>query len=189
MYKQCPRCTNLCVQSDLTCRQCGHSFVPSSPAPQQIIHQQSSPHQPQYPQQQGQPHYPQQQGPLPGQPYHGNQQQYQQNPYQNPYQSPYQQPTPYIVPPGAIVRQPGTHSVAIAALLAVLLGAWAASIYNGQVAKGLIFWLAGGIFIPFTLFCLAWYLLPIIWIVGIVDSVLVANKLNSGRPIAEWEFF
>ncbi|MFN7172674.1 MAG: hypothetical protein ACK4P3_07840 [Fimbriimonadaceae bacterium] len=184
MYKQCPRCTNLCDQSDLTCRQCGHRFVPSSLGPQQIIHQEPSAVQ---------PHYPKQQDPFPGQLYHGNQQQYQQNPsqnpFQNPYQSPYQQPTPYIVPPGVIVRQPGTHSVAIAALLAVLLGAWAASIYNGQVAKGLIFWLAGGIFIALVLGCLAWFLLPIIWIVGIVDSVLVANKLNSGRPIAEWEFF
>ena len=74
----------------------------------------------------------------------------------------------------------------------LLLGAgqW----YNYQSGKGALF-LFGGLF--FALFCLilalftfglGLLLIPLLWIYNIVDTVVIANKINSGAPVGPWDW-
>lgn len=88
--------------------------------------------------------------------------------------------------PGMIQVQPGTHPVALVIVLSILFGGWTGMLLNRQIAKGLVFGLlAGGLLTCFTfgIGALIWYPLTMI------DAILVANKLNRGQAIKEWEFF
>lgn len=98
-------------------------------------------------------------------------------------QAPYGYPHPG---PGYIQVQPGTHPFALIVILSLLFGGWVGMLLNRQIAKGLIFGLGLSVVI-FIVTCGAG--LAVWWIIMLVDAILVANKLNEGRPVREWEFF
>lgn len=102
---------------------------------------------------------------------------------QPPFGNPYGYPAPV---PGMIQVPPGTHPVWVVVLVSILGGGWLGMVINKQVAKGLLFGLLGGIFFT-VITCgygvLLWY--PLV----LIDSILIATKLNSGRPVRDWEFF
>ena len=87
---------------------------------------------------------------------------------------------------GMIQMPAGSHQVTLVIVLSVFIGPWIGMILNGQVAKGLLFGLLAGVLIGiFT--CgyglLLWY--PI----ALIDAILVANRLNRGEAVGEWQFF
>jgi hypothetical protein len=55
--------------------------------------------------------------------------------------------------------------------------------YNRQFAKGLVFLLVAVVLGAFT----AGISALITWPLGVIDAGLIASKLNSGRPVREWE--
>ena len=57
---------------------------------------------------------------------------------------------------------------------------------NRQIVKGLVYGLIIGSVLGFATCGLAF----IVWYpLTVVDAILVANKLNRGQAIKEWEFF
>ncbi len=102
---------------------------------------------------------------------------------------PPQPPVPIYAPaapPGMISAVPGTHPATLAIILSVFFGPWAGAIINRQVAKGLVIYLVcAGI--------LAWFTcglaMLLIWPIGLIDTVVIANKLNRGETVGEWQFF
>lgn len=103
----------------------------------------------------------------------------------------YLQPAPPQPPPAQPVQDdrirmaPGTHSVSVAVVLAVLVGGWAAALYNRQYAKGAVqlFCFIGVVASSPAMLILAAY------IVGIIDSIFIAQRLNRGEPVGLWQFF
>jgi TM2 domain-containing membrane protein YozV len=74
------------------------------------------------------------------------------------------------------------------ALMALLSGCFIAGtgqIIMGQAMKGLAI-LFGGIVLSVITAGLG---LPVVWIVSGIDAYMIANKLKSGRPVGQWEFF
>ena len=72
----------------------------------------------------------------------------------------------------------------LAVLLSVVLPGLG-QIYNGQIKKGALLILlavVGG-----TAICGVGYL-PV-WVIAVVDAPLVADKLNRGVSVGEWDFF
>ena len=65
----------------------------------------------------------------------------------------------------------------IAALLGCLIGGWAGAIYNEQPLKGVVCLVCGMVFAAIT-GCAA---LLVIYPVGIIDSVLIAQRINRGE--------
>jgi TM2 domain-containing membrane protein YozV len=59
----------------------------------------------------------------------------------------------------------------------------AGQIYNGQIAKGLLILLLS---LSLLLSCLGTI---IIWIIGIIDTVMIAQKLQRGQSVGKWEWF
>jgi len=55
----------------------------------------------------------------------------------------------------------------------------------GQVMKGLVILFAGTVLAVLT----AGIALPVVWLVAGIDAYMIANKLKSGRPVGQWEFF
>jgi hypothetical protein len=106
--------------------------------------------------------------------------------YGSPYQAP---PPPHGYPvqvPGMIQVPPGSHPVVLVALLSLFIGGWAGMYVDKQVAKGLLFGLLGGIMFC-TVTCgwgfFVWY--PLV----LVDAIIIANRLNQGQPVRDWQFF
>ena len=88
--------------------------------------------------------------------------------------------------PGNIQVPAGTHPVWLVVVLSIVFGGWAGMLVNRQYLKALIYgFLLGGIltFVSCGLAAIVWYPLTLI------DAILVANKLNRGQAIKEWEFF
>jgi hypothetical protein len=81
---------------------------------------------------------------------------------------------------------PGSHPVVLVIVLSVLFGGWAGMCVNRQVAKGLIFGLLGGI--VFSVVTCGWGAI-IWWPLTLIDAILIANRLNRGEPVREWQFF
>jgi hypothetical protein len=89
-------------------------------------------------------------------------------------------------PPGTIQVPPGSHSMVAVIVLSILFGGWAGMLVNRQIAKGLIYGLLLGSILGFAtcgIGLIIWYPLTLI------DALLVAQKLNQGKAIKEWEFF
>jgi TM2 domain-containing membrane protein YozV len=94
-------------------------------------------------------------------------------------------PAPPYVPPGTVWKAPGTHSVLLAVLLSLCCIVGAGQLVNGQVAKGLV------------LFCAALVIgvltggvgTLVFWALAVVDAGLVAQKLNRGWPVGQWDWF
>lgn len=80
----------------------------------------------------------------------------------------------------------GSHPVLLVVILSVLFGGWAGMLVNRQIVKGIVYGLILGSVIGFVtcgIGFLIWYPLTLI------DAILVANKLNQGKAIKEWEYF
>lgn len=84
-----------------------------------------------------------------------------------------------------IYAVPGHHPAATAIVLAVVLGGWAGMLVNRQYAKGVV-WLVLSFAISFATCFFG--LIPM-WIIGIIDVSIVANRLNRGEVIGDWRFF
>lgn len=108
-------------------------------------------------------------------------------------------------PPDAIISYPGTHSPVAPILLAIFINWWAGAMGNRQYNKG---WaliggnvliavaamsvgaLVGGIAAALVgLLVVAYLVFPLMHLVGIVDTVIIANRLNRGEPVSQWRFF
>jgi TM2 domain-containing membrane protein YozV len=96
------------------------------------------------------------------------------------------QPTPKPVYRGSKGQAQGTtvgaKNPTVAGLLSFFIPG-AGQIYNGQIAKGLLI---------FLLFCLSIIIFCssiIIWIIGIIDAVMIAQKLQRGQSVDKWEWF
>lgn len=58
-------------------------------------------------------------------------------------------------------------------------------IYNGQIMKGVMLIVLA---IVLTFCCCGVGMLPV-WVIGIVDAAIIADKLNKGRSVGDWDFF
>lgn len=100
------------------------------------------------------------------------------------YAGGYQQQPGYQPPFIQVI--PGSHPVVAVVLLSIFIGGWAGALVNKQTAKGLLVWLLGGVL--FTLATCGYGFL-IVYPLALVDSVLVAYRLNRGEAVREWQFF
>ncbi len=162
---QCPQCSALMAPSMVRCPRCGTARV-TPPATQ---------HSAQIPLKAGSlPPQRMPQQPSNFQPYsHGNQ-------------------TPA---PNSITKAPGSHSPVIAVLLSVICcSAGFAQMYNGQIGKGIVmFCISIAIYLPMlsspnaVVACTV--VDSLLGLTLIFDSVAIANKLNRGEPVGQWEWF
>lgn len=92
---------------------------------------------------------------------------------------------PLTGPTRGISIQPGYHSPAIAVLWSSLCCICAGQFYNRQYVKGILLvclmWVTG----PFT-YGISPFLL---WIAAMIDAHQIAQKLNRGDVVGEWECF
>jgi hypothetical protein len=108
------------------------------------------------------------------------------------YQPPqYQQPQyQYSAPTGDLIQvSPGMHPVAVAIVLAVFVGWWAGALVNRQYGKAAA---VGGAALLCGLLVtvgIGLVLLPALYIAGIIDVVQIAQRLNRGEPVKQWQFF
>ena len=58
-------------------------------------------------------------------------------------------------------------------------------IYLGQTVKGVVMLVASMVLGAASGFLLT----PVFWIVAMVDAHMIGNKLASGQPVRQWEFF
>lgn len=89
-----------------------------------------------------------------------------------------------VAVPGAIQVPAGTHSVGTAVLLALLITGLG-QIYNKQGMKGLVILLISVVLAFFT--CGLSILLTHPF--AIIDAVLIAQRLNRGEAIRDWQCF
>ncbi len=76
--------------------------------------------------------------------------------------------------------------MAAVVILSIIIGGWAGMLMNKQVAKGLLFGLLGGIIVcVFT----CGYGVVVWWPLTLIDAILVANRLNRGEFVRDWQFF
>ena len=102
--------------------------------------------------------------------------------YHQPPQQGYYQPPPR--PVDAIQVRPGSHSVATAVILSlVIIGA--GQMFNKQVLKGITF-LLGAILLAVPTYGGSFLVASII---GLVDAIQIANRLNRGEVVTQWQFF
>jgi hypothetical protein len=182
MYKRCPRCETVTEASTAHCVQCGHAFrtVVAPPVRQgtQFLggsggfsnppvpggFRPSAPSMPQMP-------------PAPG----------------------YGMPHGHGGAPAGnlIIVPPGQHPVAIVAVLSVMFGGWLGAIVNKQVVKGLVmgmlygaFWLTMLMDVLVSESVMLFYLATSgVWLAMLIDAIKVANRLNQGLPVKEWDCF
>lgn len=100
---------------------------------------------------------------------------------------PAQYPRPAQMSGQGMIQVPaGTHPMALVIILSILFGGWTGMLVNRQIVKGLVYGLIIGSVLGFATCGLAF----IVWYpLTVVDAILVANKLNRGQAIKEWEFF
>ena len=112
--------------------------------------------------------------------------QYQQPPYPPQYPPQAPPPTPYSQsPPTGISVQPGYHSPMVAVLWGFLCCLPFGQFYNKQYAKGLVMLL---VFfgLAFFTYGLAWI---IAWPLALMDAYRIADRLNRGETVGEWQSF
>lgn len=180
-YKLCPKCQTSAAIDAQQCAQCGHvyrtQFTPP-PHPDQTQAFNMPPgvagHVPTHPNPPPSQRY---QPPPPPQGY------YPAPPPQQPYYGP--SPQWGAAPPGWIQVAPGTHSVAAAVLLSFLCLVCAGQFYNRQYGKGLAL-LVGSIVCAV---CTVGFSCLLSWPIALIDAGMVAQKLNRGQAVREWEWF
>ena len=98
----------------------------------------------------------------------------------------YPQPlaSPSIRQPGIVQMTAGTHSVGTALILALLITGLG-QVYNKQAMKGLLILLISVILAAFT--CGLSILLTHPF--AFIDAILIAQRLNRGEAISEWQCF
>lgn len=93
------------------------------------------------------------------------------------YRAPYQQA-------GMIQVTPGSHSVALAVVLSILINGLG-QIYNKQVGKGVVVILVSLMLAFFT----CGLSLVVTFPLAVIDAALVAGRLDRGEAIGEWQSF
>lgn len=88
--------------------------------------------------------------------------------------------------PGVIQVPPGTHPVVLVIVLSIIFGGWVGMLINRQIAKGLIYGLLAGTVIGMLTCGVGWIIL---YPLTVIDAIMVANRLNRGESIREWQFF
>lgn len=166
--KKCPQCGAVAYMQAAQCQNCGRVFQTTNPANNnqtQVI-------------QQGGPQIPQQ---VPPGNFSGQQ----------------------ISPSGVDYIQvfPGTHSLLLPIVLHFLLCGLGA-VYNRQFGKGasvMVVWMSMGVGfwrlaalpegagtgLSVAIFLAA----PVLWLASLVDTVMIADKLNKGYQIGRWQSF
>jgi len=95
---------------------------------------------------------------------------------------------PYIAPgnqiPGMIQVPIGTHSVGTAVLLALLITGLG-QLYNKQAMKGLVILVASVILAVFT----CGLSLVLTHPFAFIDALMIAQRLNRGEAVREWQCF
>ena len=56
-------------------------------------------------------------------------------------------------------------------------------IYNGQIGKGIMYMIVAFFCALSTVLLIGFLLVPIWWIIGIVDAYKTANKINCDEPV------
>lgn len=85
-----------------------------------------------------------------------------------------------------IQMPPGTHSVALVAVLSILFGGWVGMLINRQVVKGLVY----GLLIAGAASLLTCGMAALVFYpLTVIDAIMVANRLNRGEAVKEWQFF
>lgn len=88
-------------------------------------------------------------------------------------------------PPGYIVMVPGTHPVIAVIFVSGFIGGWAGALINRQYGKAFALLVGGVVLVAFT-GCLG----LLIWLaLTFVDAMSIANRLNRGEPVRDWQFF
>ncbi|UCC68210.1 MAG: hypothetical protein JSV79_14060 [Armatimonadota bacterium] len=72
-----------------------------------------------------------------------------------------------------------TKSPALAGILSFLI-VGVGQMYNGQVVKGILMFLAGVITGALCLVVVGFFLFPIVWVWSIVDAAVTAGKISRG---------
>ena len=106
--------------------------------------------------------------------------------YQQPYHPQAPPPTPYSQsPPLGISVQPGYHSPMVAVLWGFLCCLPFGQFYNKQYAKGLVMLL---VFFGLAFFThgVAWVMA---WPLALMDAYRIAERLNRGETVGEWQSF
>lgn len=77
--------------------------------------------------------------------------------------------------------------------MGAFISPWAGTLVNHQFAKGLLFWLPATVLAAGAAFARSeidgWAGFLAVWLAGIVDVTLIANKLEKGEPVGKWRFF
>ncbi len=115
---------------------------------------------------------------------------------------PASQPGPGFIGPGVpvgwILKPPGQHQPAAPILLSVLLGPWAGALFNGQTMKGIILMFLiptlivvglTTIMVPAISLVILFVLPGLTYLAGIVDTALVAMRIQRGEAVDPWQFF
>jgi TM2 domain-containing membrane protein YozV len=170
--KICPACAVHAPISAPSCTSCGHTFrTKFTPpveqtqffTPEQLPPPYAPPQYPVY------PHAPQGYQPAPP-------------PYTPPPIIIYN--APQMLPPGTIQVQPGTHSVALAIILAFFITG-TGQMVNKQGAKGVVLLLSAILFGALTL-GIGW---AVIGMASFIDAICIANRLNRGEDVGPWQSF
>ena len=165
--KVCPSCGFHAPVNAPTCGNCGHAYRTKFTPPDQT--QMFTPGMMSPPGQITPPNY----QPPPN---------YQQPPVNQPpiiiYAPPQQ------LPLGTIQVQPGTHSVALAIILAFFITG-TGQMVNKQGLKGVVILLSAILFGALTL-GIGW---AIIGLASFIDAICIANRLNRGEPVGPWQSF
>jgi hypothetical protein len=98
--------------------------------------------------------------------------------------------------PGIIQMPPGSHSVAAAAVMALLVTG-GGQMVNKQTTKGVVILISAFVLTALT-FVLTALTLGLAWpsiclvsftLVSLIDAVCIANRLNRGEPVGSWQWF
>lgn len=95
-----------------------------------------------------------------------------------------QNPYPPMAP-RMIQVPPGIHSVVPAVALNLCCVTGFGQIYNKQILKGIVILLCS-LFLSVITYGVGGF---VVAVAAIVDAYMIARKLESGRPVGEWEFF
>ena len=89
----------------------------------------------------------------------------------------YQQPRNDLYKQPVILKNPGIAAVLSAFFVGI------GQIYNGQIAKGLLFMVAYFVSILLIFVLIGFITTPLLWIFGIYDAYNTANRINSGEIV------
>ncbi len=80
---------------------------------------------------------------------------------------------------------PGAYDPTLAIVLAAIFSGWIGMIINKQVIKGVVM-LIGGVFFTLITGGLGIF---VVYPLGLIDVILIANRLRRGEPVGQWQWF